>query len=724
MWVVGHFFCSVVLAWQFLPGFAQPAPSSGAVANARRAQHEETGKTVSDKKAKLSFGRDGTYTVTSQMSGIWLKGSLPSAVTSLGTSKGRDRLGRYSEIRADYGNGRAAVLRLYDGSSTVLLLDQHTRANANTTRFPDFRVGPDNLRRAGYKVYRFAPIQFGKLDSQGPWLFFDGRRETMVLSPADNFLVSDLDVSKDGSMSSGIDPQIGTLPAQFSHATLLVFGQGVNHALAVWGEDLQKLNGKKPISNDADVVLNKFGYWTDNGANYYYKFEPTLGYEGTLLAIRDKYRELGVPIAYLQLDSWWYPKESGNTPGRDNGEVVYQADPSIFPDGLDSFHQRLGLPLVTHARWIAPSSPYRHQYTMSKNVVIDPRFWDATAAYLKKGGVVVYEQDWLDHNARPAIDIAQSHQFLASMAKGMGQAGLGIQYCMALPAYFMASTQFQNLRTIRVSDDHFMRSRYDWFLYSSALAHAVGVWPWSDVFMSSELPNLVLSTLSAGPVGTGDTLAGIDAANLKRVMRSDSVILKPDTPLVPIDAMYLVDSATAEGAPAQPMVASTTTDFGAATEHYVFSYPRVESESESSVPLSELGITGSAYAWDWVTGQGKVVHPNESLEMQYRNGWSYVVLAPLNKNGIALLGDTSKIVPLARKRFVSVKESSHAVEATVAFADGETSVPVSGYASHRPHVRALLGTIRNLHYDSATHLFTFDVVSGQGSRARVRISQG
>src|SRR5579883_85025 len=135
----------------------------------------------------------------------------------------------------------------------------------------------------------------------------------------------------------------------------------------------------------------------------------------------------------------------------------------------------------------------------------------------------------------------------------MRQEGIAIQYCMPLPEYFLASTRYQDLRTIRVSDDRFQRSRWDEFLYGSALARAVGLWPWSDVFMSSETPELILATLSAGPVGVGDPLDRIDASNLRRAMRADSVLLKPDVSLEPIDASFVAD---AEGT-STPMIAAT-----------------------------------------------------------------------------------------------------------------------------------------------------------------------
>ena len=680
----------------------------------------------------VSLAPTGVYTLQYTPMHLVLSGSLPVSPDAIRTATGADAVGPYQQVEASYAHhSRIAILRLYPARRAVLFLDKHRGADPNTAAFPTFSGVPAGLLHFSYRVTTFSPIDFGKLDSQGPWVFFDQSRNTFLLSPADNFLVAELHATNSAQNSSaqqqitsGISPIIPSLPAGFTHGTWMVFGNGITRTQDAWGEILQRWNHKQPVPNDADVVLNRFGYWTDNGATYYYKFIPSLGYPGTLLALRDRFQQLGVPLGYMQLDSWWYPKHKGFSAGSDNGAMLYRADPTIFPDGLASFHQRLQLPLVTHARWIAQASPYRNQYSMSRNVIIDPRFWSATASYLHTGGVVVYEQDWLNQNARPAIDIAQSRAFLQQMAGSMAARDIGIQYCMALPGYFMASTHFQNLRTIRVSDDHFLPARYDNFLYTSELAHAVGLWPWTDVFMSSELSNLVLSTLSAGPVGTGDPLDGIDAANLRKALRADSVILKPDTPLVPIDSTYIAD-ASAGSSPRSPMTATTRTSFGAATETYVFSYPRTAKNAAVPPPdavasLSTLGVQGPIYAWDWQQQQGTFVPANSTLTFHYLNGWDYQVLAPVNQRGIALLGDVSRIVPLARKRFVTIS-NTNSVHATVAFARQERSVVLTGFSRHQPRVQALLGSATGLTYDPTTHLFSFTVSPGAQHLARVRI---
>ncbi len=694
-------------------------PSRGVVL-LRLSTHAQTA-TIRGGNVAITLDQAGSYVIHNRANHLSMAGQLIDTTDPIRATVGVDGIGAYKQLEAKYTRSRrGAAIRLYPDRDAVMFLDEHSGIDSNAAPFPSFQPVRDTLMRLSYRVYRFAPIDFGKLDAQGPWIFFDQHRGTMVLSPADNFLVANLEQAPDGQLRSGIDPTIKVLPADFTHRTLLTFGTGITQALNVWGNSLQKLNHKPPVRNDADVVLNKFGYWTDNGAKYYYKFDPSLGYEGTLLAVRDQYKQLGVPLGYLQLDSWWYPKEKGDNAQGDNGALIYRADKHILPDGLAGFHQKLDLPLVTHARWISQGSAYRKQYKMSNNVIIEPGFWNSTAEYLRAGGVAVYEQDWLDVNARPAMDVAQSEEFLSDMAVSMAHQDIAIQYCMALPAYFMASTQFPNLRTIRTSDDHFIPARYDTFLYSSALAHALGLWPWSDVFMSSELSNLIVSTLSAGPVGTGDALGAIDSANLKRMMRVDSVILKPDTPLIPIDAMYAVDAASGNLSPTAPMIAMTQTSFGTASEDYVFSYPRTTGQPSAQITLSELGISQPVYAWDWKAEKGTLIAPGGMLPLPYDAGWDYVVLAPVNHAGIALLGDTSKIVPLARKRFTSVTDVG-VLDATITFVKGEPPVVVTGYAEHQPHVTAFTGTVSDLRYDAATHLFTFAVSPGAMQFAQVHI---
>ena len=82
---------------------------------------------------------------------------------------------------------------------------------------------------------------------------------------------------------------------------------------------------------------------------------------------------------------------------------------------------------------------------------------------------------------------------------------------MALPCYFLQGSHYDNLTTIRTSGDRFNIKKWNNFLYTSRLASSMGIWPWADVYMSAETDNILLSTLSAGPVGIGDAIGADEA---------------------------------------------------------------------------------------------------------------------------------------------------------------------------------------------------------------------
>lgn len=664
---------------------------------------------IHNEAVTASFSEDGTYRLQWHPTHWTLEGQLAKVPSNVVRESGSGRLGAWRELAARTSVG-VAVIRVYENVPVVLFRMKYTKSVQNKGSFPRFRALPKDAMKFSYRVNAFAPYEFGHLGTEGPWVLFNRHRQTMVLSPADHFLVAAMSTGRSAVDPGGISRKIHTLPAGLGHGTLLVFGKGIVDTLDAWGRALQALNGKKPVSNHADVMLRKFGYWTDHGATYYYHFLRKLGYEGTLLAVRRAYQKRGVPIGYMQLDSWWYPKQKGNSLAAMavNGETVYRANPKIFRHGLRAFHEEMGIPFAVHARWVAPDSPYRGEYRMSRNVILSAAFWKTTARYLHRSGVVVYEQDWLNKNARPAVNLTAGQEFLGNMAHAMAHQGIAIQYCMALPAYFLASTRYQNVETIRVSGDHFVRARWNQFLYSSVLAHAVGLWPWSDVFMSTHLPDLILSTLSGGPVGVGDPVNQIDTANLRRAMRADSVLLKPDVPIRPLDESFL---AAAQHR-AVPMVAATHSG----DEVEVFAYPRRKVQRHVTIPLRELGISGPAYAWDWVDRRGRLIAAGGRVRMVFHGGWGYTIVAPVDRHGIALLGDTSQIVPLAKQRFTATHDGSH-LRVAVTFAREERRVTVSGYAAKRPRLSVSDGTIRSPHYSPATHLFRVIVHPEPGRQA-------
>ena len=328
--------------------------------------------------------------------------------------------------------------------------------------------------------------------------------------------------------------------------------------------------------------------------------------------------------------------------------------------------------------------------------------------------MVTYEQDWLSENAQTAVNLSDPPAFLGQMAKGMAAHGLNIQFCMPLPAHYMASTLYPAVQTMRTSGDGFRRLHWDTFLYDSRLAYALGAWPWTDAFFSKDLGSLVISTLSAGPVGVGDAMGDVNVANLKAAIRADGTIIKPDTPLLPIDATYLQDAQNSEG----PMVAAAQSTFDGGRMIYLFAYPRRPSDSSVEVSLKSLGLDQPVYAWNWVTHHGELIPAH--INMTFADGWAYDVLAPINQNGLALLGDLARIAPLGRARIASLSDGQ-ALTFTVRFAPNERRVRIFGYAAQRPQVTERSGQANLVEYNEQTHIFALNVQATRSGEATIKV---
>jgi hypothetical protein len=669
----------------------------------------------------VSVDPKGAYSITVPTPAWHFAGNVGYPLTNLATVSGVDPAGHYSEISFDFQSDvpRHGAIRAYWNRQAVLFTLTLPAAASNNYSFPNLNTYPTGLSHLGFSGV-FANPTFTTLPEEGPWAFFDNSANTFIISPATNFMVASTSMQANGAISSGIDTAVSSLPQGFTHQALLVVGQGIDATFRVWGQTLTSLLGKGTVSNDVDLSLRTLGYWTDNGANYYYRMESSMTYPQTLQAVRADFNKQGIGLGYVQLDSWFYPK-GANYQWSDSadGLAQYSADAALFPTGLNSFQGSLGVPLITHARWIDPTSPYRQQYKMSGNVSIDPAYWAQTAAYLKSSGVATYEQDWLYGPAITAFNLTDGNAFLDNMASAMAAQNLTMQYCMPTARHVLQSAKYPNLTTIRGAQDRFEPTKWTAFLYASRLIGAVGAWPFTDVFMSTETSNLLLATLSAGPVGVGDQIGTMSTANLLRAVRADGIIVKPDFPITPLDANYIANAQSLD----RPMIAATSTSFGDWTGHYVFAYPQGSNNQVSFTPAN-LGITGDSYVYDYFADSGALAHATDTISSTITGDSQYWIVTPVGPSGMALLGDTGQFVTFGKKRVRSVSDDG-AIHVTVAFASSETSRQIEGFSPGAPRVSATNGLISQAAYNRSTHRFSFTVAPGpQGSPATVTISRG
>jgi len=668
----------------------------------------------------VSVVSNGSYSIGVASPAWQFGGSVGHPVSLIASSSGTDSIGIYTQISFSYtvDGPRRGAIRAYSDRKAVLFIDTYDSGAANGSPFPvlaQYPKLPFHVTFGGM----FAVPSFPGWAAESPWFFWDNQTNAFVVSPADHFMTASTSWDSQQRLVSGIDAKIATFPSGFEHKTMLFIEQGVNQVFDAWGRTMTDLFHKARPANTADITLRQLGYWTDNGASYYYHQAPNLSYEDTLTSVKAGFDQIGIQLGYMQLDSWFYPKG----PNQDwtdlsHGIYLYEAAPALFPAGLKAFQQKLGVPLVTHSRWIDSSSPYRQQYQMSGNVVTDPLYWNNLAGYLRDSGVIVYEQDWLGLNAAPAFNLTDADSFLGNMSSSTDLERVNLQYCMGTPRHFLQSLKLPNVTSLRTGEDRFNRQRWTNFLYSSRFASALGIWPFTDVFMSGETQNLVLAVLSGGPVGVGDAIGALSPANLLRAVRPDGVIVKPDAPLAPVDASFFTH---ANGDMTQPMVASTYSAFADFKATYIVGYDQ-GTGSYPALQFSDFGLTGSGYLYDALADVVTAVQPGDAYPAP-QNGFSYTILVPTGRSGITVLGDYHQFAAFGKQRIPRFEDDG-AVHMSVAFATSESTRVVHGVAPAAPKVVMRSGTLIASTYDAGTRRFQLSIGPGRDQRAHFDLTTG
>ena len=714
---ISRLFCAAVL-------LAVPLKNSAGEAAGFSAP--QTGLSV-----RIDAGR-GDYEIVSKNPAWTFGGSLKTPLQKTATARGQDNVGDYQQINFEWQAGELPMsgsIRIYDDEPLAVFSQTSGAATElPPAAFPAFTKLPDALHVFSYGHLNFAPPEFSATEIATPWLLFDDRANAFIISPASHFMVASMIGDGHSRVASGFNPNLRNLPAGFTQQTLVAFGNGINKTWDAWGRGLLALENSKRPSNEVDSVLKYLGYWTDNGAFYYYNYDLKKGYAGTLQALVEHYKQEQIPIRYLQLDSWWYYKtttDADGKPGKEKksaklpagewnrygGLLEYRAHTDLFPNGLDAFQQSIGLPLVTHNRWIDPASPYHQKYKISGIAAVDPKWWDDIASYLKASGIVTYEQDWLDriYNYSPGFssNLEDGEAFLDNMARACQEQGVTVQYCMPYPCYFLQGSRYENLTTIRTSLDRFNQGKWNNFLYTSRLASALGIWPWADVYMSTESDNVLLSTLSAGPVGIGDAIGAENKINLFRAVRADGVIVKPDAPIVPLDRSYIADAEKKSA----PLTAATFTDHEGIRTEYLFAFNRSKNAGgEVQFTTAELGLNGAAYVHDFNSTAGTRLKAGGDFSAPLaENASAFYVIAPVGKSGIAFLGDKNKFVGTGKQRIASLHDEAGKLTIGVVLAENEKAVTLHGYADAEPKATVVSGLDDPVKYDPATHYFTVEV---------------
>jgi hypothetical protein len=682
----------------------------------------------------------GNYLIRSERLKWTFRGTTGQPLHGIAHTKGADDIGQFNAVSFKWNDGTdyTGTIKWYSENPVVLFsLELPAGAGKSVAAFPHFTGIPSTPYHFSYKDVDFAPPTFSLNETSTPWLLFDGDLRACILSPASDFIVSRISGDGTTDIASGLNPEVQKLPAGFTHSTLLVMDQGIGNTWDQWGRALRSLYHRTRPANDADAVLKYYGYWTDNGADYYYNYDTSKGYNGTLVALRDYYKQQHIPLGYMQLDSWWYEKSIVDPRGKPDadhknprlpkgpwnrygGLMEYRADPFLFPDGLVAFAEKVQLPFVTHNRWIDPQSPYQRMYKVSGYAGTGMGYWNDIMGYIKSFGAICYEQDWLNYiyekSPEMISDPAVGNAFTDGMARAAAANGLDMQYCMALPRFFLQGVKYDNLTTIRTSGDRFQPAKWRHFLLTTRLAYEVGIWPWCDVFKSPETGNMIVSVLSAGAVGTGDAIGTEDKANIMKACRADGILVKPDVPLMPMDQDYL-QAARDE---AKPFLASTYTLQGEVKTGYVFAFGDKDTKSDRfSFSPAALGLKGKTVVFDPLTAKLKELDADDQFEDRLpAEKYAYYIIAPVTSSGIAFLGDAGKIAATGKKRIAAIDPSAKELKVTVLFARGDQAVTLQGYCR-----RPVFSSEGQLSQDGKTHLFTLHLPAPEkGGKVTVRLT--
>jgi hypothetical protein len=722
---------------------------------------------ISDGRVTVSMNPSGSYQVSSNITGWTFGGALPNAPTRLSSATGTDSVGAYNQISFAWLDASSrqmtGTINLYTAQDTVIFSDTLVAASAAApSPFPNFTTIPQNLSHFSYDdTTYFAPPSFSVGSGSMPWVLFDSHANTVIFSPASHFVPAQLIGDGQTQMASGFRSTVANPPAGFTQQTIMSMSAGINHTFNIWGLALTNIYSKVRPAYDADVVLRYFGYWTVNPSGaYYYNYNTNAtapgessAYEATLQNVIVDFTQKGIPIHYLEMDSWWYDKsnvyyDGSNAGGYSSGdpldqpwglfggELNWAGDPNLFPNGVEAFSQALGnavsgppIPFACHSRWVdttAGSSSMSTFYSEFGNTYsndfsgiagISSRFWNTLATYAKANNIQHYKQDWqieiISESPAFTSTVNVADEFYGNMANAFAAQGVDIDYCLPPACAYLQGGEYSNVTYARVTGDGFNSGYYHDFLYTSRFTSSLGIWPYTDIYTSTQLQNLLLGDLSAGPVGTGDAIGTESASTLLLALRADGVIIKPDFPIVPTDGAFMAESAGT----GVPLIASTTSNNGVTTTYATAIPGTPNTTSTFSLSMSDLGITAPAYFYNYFSQTASEVQPGGILSGQQipSGGVAYYIIAPVGPSGIAFMGDLNKFVSNGRKRIASVTDQSGQLKATVLFAPTESQITLHGYSGTQPSVTVQSGTASAVSYSSTTGHFTVVITVTPGT---------
>lgn len=311
---------------------------------------------------------------------------LPLALNGTSAASGSDAFGAWTGTTASFaaaggGAGMHLTFKAYAAKPSVVVgtasfptTISTAGCGANTdlsTHFPSFSTTAGRAAELHTLSWRgdviattAAATGLGALGNSGldcgPVVSTDPvTRVTLVVSTLDNHKILPQQTAN-GAWAMGLAGLIPTIPAGYNYSAVFTAANGgATAGVYNWGEAIQAFHGTSRLPS---VTLSDIGYYTDDGAYYYVwggggkypPHDPELSpwipmrpwpAEVGLVLVKEALYKMGVPVAYMQLDDWWYQGKFffGNVKAVSDWHASNSS--GLFPHGLPAFSDKLDLPL-------------------------------------------------------------------------------------------------------------------------------------------------------------------------------------------------------------------------------------------------------------------------------------------------------------------------------------------------------------------------------------------
>lgn len=571
----------------------------------------------------------------------------------------------------------------------------------------------------------------------------------LVVAPLDTFHEQIIGLNG-GTLRCGWHGDLEEVPAGFATELAFIGAPDIRSGIATWGRLLTDRAGTERPGRWADALAAKVSYWTDNGAAYWYRTEPERGLAGdvpgSIVAAVDDLRDRDVPIGAVQLDSWFYPHTELRPFDTDDWVVppspmvAWEPRDDILPDGIAALRSRLGdPPLVAHIRHLSASAPIVDDvpvFTDPDTGVAVPATAEGYERWLDQcvaWGVETFEHDWMVEVFHAVRDLRSRPGRARAWQEGIDAAarerGVTLQWCMATPADFAQTTTLRQVTSVRTCGDHGYIATpgqlWAWFCTTNALARALGLMPYKDVFRTDPevagdtgAPEALLAALSTGPVGLGDRVGRCATDLVPATCRADGVLIKPDVPIASTSPSIVANPAFNP----TMLIAETYSQHDAGRWSYVTALHATPTDDDigGTVRFTELGDSapaGDVVCWDWRRGTATRLADDAAFEVSLpREGWALFVLAPVLEGDLSVFGDVTKFATAGDARIEIGRDVDDPKTVRLVVKGAGETITITGWASRAP-----VSPDAAVHFDAETGIWRLDVAVGARGWETVRI---